>query len=438
MNTPGSLSSNFRENFYSLAPPWLTTGNAEKYLYTLQLCSDLLLDKMSQASLIGMPGLGDPSQIPWLANDRVLFQGPAESDAAFITRLQTAFPAWKKAGSRVSVLGQLQAYLQNLQPGVTPALPEMTIVSGNSSVTTWDTIYQDTPIGAQPAHTTVAANWDWDGKYLPWRTWLVLFMALVPTGLSGSSAATGTTAGIAYGTGANVNGVWVPNSGATPINEPYLNLTGLSGLTAANAGQWITISGSSNPGNNGTFPILTVTTSTECTIANPNGVGSDAGPLTWSIGSYPFIGPGPTWGAPGVLFGQGELQIPALDFGSNVHGIWQPTSSTNYGPSISFGLSCSAQVIQSIRQIVGSKTAGWKSAGAYYESIIIAFDGATGAAGSAFSPNSSEGSGNPDGSFGGHGKNVAGVWIPNRLITSTFDCYCQGTGSWQGSSVEYT
>ena len=97
------------------------------------------------------------------------------------------------------------------------------------------------------------------------------------------------------------------------------------------------------------------------------------------------------------------------------------------------GLSCSSQTIQSIRLILQR----WKSATTYYPDIIVAFDGASGGtAGNAYSPSSTPGNGNPDGSFGSRGKNVSGVWVPTRLISSPYDAYCQGTGSWIQCSVE--
>ena len=89
--------------------------------------SDLLLEKAYQSTTIRIPGAGDASQIPYLADDRVLVQGPAEPDAGFIRRLQNAFPTWRKAGSRPSAMGQLQDYLQGLQPGVAAALLLMSV-----------------------------------------------------------------------------------------------------------------------------------------------------------------------------------------------------------------------------------------------------------------------------------------------------------------------
>src|SRR5579862_3543043 len=368
----GTPATNFRETFYSKAPPWLRTGVGEKFLYTLELSRDLLVEKAVQAVKIRFPGQGDVSQLPYLAFDRQLLQGPAESDASFTARLRGAFAAWGLAGSRVGLLSQLQAYLQNLQPGVTSTLPEIALVGGcDPTITTWDVVRFDTPSialdGGLPARTTkLPSNWDWDGKSIPWRAWLILYMALVPTGQSGSAAQTGAAQPSACFTspGQNVNGVWVPATSGTPVNYPWIVVTGLSGITGENVGQWLTMSGSTNPGNNTTAPIVEVLSGSSVLIANPNGVAFDAGPLTWSIGEYPFIGPGPVWGAPGFILGGGEASPPPVDTGSNVNGTWKPTA-VGFAPSLSWGLDVSADVIASLRQIVGGPGKGWKSAGTY-------------------------------------------------------------------------
>jgi hypothetical protein len=262
-------------------------------------------------------------------------------------------------------------------------------------------------------------------------------MSLVSTGQAGTAAVYSSAAAGSLKLngcyGQNVGGVWVPNTTGTAVNNPWLTITGLSGMSSANVGQWLTLSGSGHATNNGSWPILSVISSTSCTIANPGGI-VDATDLTWSVGYYPYIGPGPVYGAPGVVYGQGENTIPPIDTGSNVGGVWQPSTTAGPAsePSLSYGLTCSADVVQSIRQLLRI----WKSAGTYYPNIVIAFDGANGAEGSAFSPNSGVGSGNPDGTFGGVGKLVSGVWVPNRLVASPYDCYCQGTGTRQQCSRE--
>ena len=432
-------------NDYSALPPWLTTGNAERYEYAMRLCFDLLLEKANEAVEFRLPGKGDPSQLPYLANDRGLAQGPGETAAAFVLRLQSAIPDWGIAGSARSVLREVQAYMQNLQPGVGATLPLATIVGGPyGAAATWQQLYQGDVIGALPTLSTVAPsnfNWDWNplsplpASYRPWRAWLVLHMARVATGQSGSTARITTATGGSFTSpGQNVGGVWVPAVSGTPVNTPMVRIINLSHMTAANVGQWITLSGAVHSANNGTFQIVQRLSSSSVIIANPAGVATDAGPLTWSVSAYPYMAPGLRWGAPGVTFGQGELTVPAVDTGHNFQGVWQPrvTAIAGLGALSSWGLAISAQVIVSIRQLVQT----WKSAGTYYPTIIVAFDGGTGVAGSAYSPNSTQGAGNPDGTFGSVGKLVGGVWVPSRLITSDADCYCQGTGRAQACSVE--
>ena len=433
-NTPFTFTTGWKP----LAPPWLTTGNAELYVSTLEMCRDLLMVKCYQAQTIRLPGQGDASQIPYLAFDSQLVQGPGEPNASFLERVTGANQAWGRAGSTISILEQLQAYLTGTYPAQSKTLPEIIIVGGSyPTVTRWDVVDQATPSialeGGTPAHTQVfPANFNWDGKPNAWRAWLVLPMTQIPTGQSGSAAETGTAAASACfaSPGQNVNGVWVPATSGTPVNSPWLTITGLSGLDAANLNQWLTLSGSSHASNNGTFPIVTILSATSCVIANPNGVASDTGPLTWSIGSYPYIGPGQVWGYPGATFGEGELSTPPIDTGSNVGGVWQPTLGGN-GPPTSWGLTCSADVITSIRQIAQA----WKNGNTWFVHLVVAFDCGDGTAGNAYSPLSAIGSGNPDGTFGSVGKLVNGTWVPTRRISSPYDAYAQGTGTWNACSV---
>lgn len=447
----------YRNAWPALAPEWLTTGNAQAFMYTLQLMTDCLLEKAVEASTIRFPGIGDPSQLPYLAFDRQLVQGLLEPNASFAARLSGAFQTWKLSGSRRAVLGQIQCYLQGLQPSVSGSLPALAIVGGVKggpvSITTWDTLTQGAALQSLPTRVTVrGGNYNWDGDTRPWRAWLVLYMALVSVGQSGStcSVASAAAGSLYAGSGAtkvyghNVGGVWVPNTTGTAINSPWITLTGLTGLAIGNVGQWVTITGATHAGNNGTFPIVSVASATSCVIANPAGVAAVGDTGAWSIAAYPFLGPSMPWGSPGTIWGPNELQTPALDTGSNVRGVWQPTIGGSQ-PSGAWGLVMGnaaisppppvAQIIMSVRALLRQ----WKSAATYYESIIVAFDGGTGAAGSAYSPNSTPGAGNPDGTFGGHGKvaTVGGVptWVPNRLVSSPYDAYCQGTGQWLACGV---
>ncbi len=355
-----------------LAPPWLCgyNSNGQKFLYIFGLMLDMLLEKSNEAQIAKCPGQGaDQSAIPLQAADRVLVQGPAESNASFTLRLENAFNSWARAGSRPSALAQLQAYMTDLQVGVAASLPECLIVGGNTSLTTWDSLTIGAEQNAPPAHALISpANWNWDGLNLPARAWLVLFMHLVSTGQSGASAAVASTGG----------------SGVAGVTTGFATLTGLAGIATDNVQQYITLSGGV-AGNTGTFQITSVVSTTSVIIANTAAVVT-AGPLAWTIGQYPYIGPAPVWGSPDFVWGDGT-----------------------------WGVNCSELVIQSVRSIL--KT--WKAASTYYPNIIISFGGGDATAGNEFSPNSAEGAGNPDGSW---------VYPGTGKPLNPFTAICDGTG----------
>jgi len=459
-----------RDSIKTISPPWLSDGNAERYLYAFGLGSDMLIEKMQQATFARMPGRApDPSAIPYQAEDRALVQGVNETNAQFIARLITALDAWARAGSRVSVLEQLHAYLIGTQPNVAVTLPEMLIVGGNNAFSSWDSLMIGDPQMGAPTHRRVTpANWNWDapagpsgslasvsaatsttttltglsglnasmlyqslvvsgavttsnnGSFRimqivsstsavvanpfgdpsdlnngflswsvvpmdrPWRSWLVLFMHLVSSGLGGGAARVLATGG----------------SGVPGVTSGFVTIGGLVGMNATHVQQYVTIGGAASSENNGTFQITSVTDANDVIVANPNAVAFDAnnGSLTWSIGHYPFITPAPVWGAPG----------------------------RTWGTSSQWGVVVDPQILISIRAILQR----WKAANAYYPHIIVSFGGADGTAGSEFSPLSSIGAGNPDGTWGSYGKNVNGVWVTAKQPLSPFTSFLDGTGQY--------
>lgn len=363
-----------------ISPPWAQGPNGGAFIDTLGAVSDSLLDKARQGLNAHLPGRGPDSALPYLAEDRRLVQGPAETNAQFIQRLKTAFDSWRRAGSRRSVLEQIQAYLAGTAPGLSGAMPEATIVGGDVNQTVWDQLFWYMAQGAPPQRTVVPVpvNWDWDGVYLPWRAWLVLFMAPVATGQAGTGA-----------TVASVGG-----SGATGVTSGFATLTGLSGLSAGNVGDFITLSGGSHSGNNGSFQIVRIVSASSCVIANRAAVATDT--VAWSIAHYPFIAPGPVWGSPAFVWG-----------------------------ATTWGLSVDPAVIVSIRQILKR----WKSATAYYPNIIISFGGGNGSSGTECSPLSNTHSGN-SGLWGFYAVNVNGVNVPGRRPNNPFTAFANGTGEY--------
>ena len=124
------------------------------------------------------------------------------------------------------------------------------------------------------------------------------------------------------------------------------------------------------------------------------------------------------WRAWLVLYFQSNSVIGVAPFTIGAAGRTIGTDAT-----ISIGTNTPANTWQLLRSLV----AQWKSANTYYPFFILNFGGSTGVAGSEFSPNSTQGSGNPDGTWGSWAKTVNGVAVSSRASDSR---YVDGTAVW--------
>lgn len=276
-------STQQRDVIKSISPPWLCVGTGEKYMYNLGLACDALLEKLNQAMRAHMPTLCPPSALPYIGRDRVMFQGPLESDDDFNSRLKKSLDSWQKAGSRQAVMQQVLLYVQTFAVADTDQVPQIVIVnsSGSGTYATWDTYYNTSDTNQAPSHILkTTSNWNWDGTYKHWWNFLVLFFD--------------------------------PASTLQPEDD-------------------------------------------------------------WGTG---------TWGETGGSWG--------LNVDANTFGI--------------------------MRVLVRL----WKRANTYYPFFIISWDAGSGGTGDEFSPNSSSGSGNPDGTWARWGKTVNGVVVAARPDTNRF------------------
>jgi hypothetical protein len=378
-----------RDAIKQISPPFLSGGNAEKYEYNIGLGSDALLEKLNEAMQAHMPGLGDPTTLPLLGADRLLVQGPLETNTAFAGRLTRAFDAWQHAGSSSAILQQVLGYVTNpvnVQPGQVP-IGAFVSTAKDSSVASWDIVYNTASASAPPAHSRVAAsNWNWDGGYKANQAFLILYFPIV------LSATVGTTATL------------------SSLSSGFATLTGLTGMTSGAVGQYLQITGAAQSANNDTFQIASFISATSVTVAGPTIVTSDAnnGSIHWTLGNYPAVGPAPAFTTAGVTF------------------------DTN--PNISIGLNVAPGFVTAIRNLV--KT--WKSDRAYVPWIIFCFAGGDGRAGTEFSPLSAIGSGNPDGTWGPWAKTVSGAAVASRVTgvsPGKFDDFADGTAVWGNSAT---
>ena len=401
--------------------PMLQGPNGARFMYTMRLGMDLLLEKLNQGMHGHMPGRQISNDLlSYMGSDRLIVQGPSESPTSYGARLRMANQSWGRAGSRRAVLEQVASFLQTYAPSSTQ-LPVATIVNvlplysfpiaGIPEISSqWDTIYNTTPPGATPSTVWSISTFTflWEAITSRWWNWLILFQHQTTTGNAGTSATIASAAGSAPGLGHNVNGVWCVDSTVTPVTRPTVTMTGLAGLTNADVGRWVTVSGAASAANNGTFPIQSALSTTSLMYSNPSAVAGDAnnGAIHWSIGAYNTIGP---------------------------LGVWGGATTPAFGAiGAAFGVSVSADLITSLRNVVRQ----WKKAESYYPNIIVAFDGGTGAPGDMFSPLSAAGSGNPNGQWGDVSKLLDGARVPARVCKSAFDAFCDGSGLYINCSVQ--
>jgi hypothetical protein len=168
-----------------LYPTYMNGPVWSSYLYSINVCLDAVVDSASYAVRARFPQLAPFDALPWLAQDRQIFQGPSETSASYVARLLQWLDLWRLAGNPTSVLLAFLAWLTPL----TPQVQTVTSWAGASPGTVWQTyVAGSTPfppgqtIPTPPNLLTVAtANWDWDGAsqpyYFPWmrwRTWVIV------------------------------------------------------------------------------------------------------------------------------------------------------------------------------------------------------------------------------------------------------------------------
>lgn len=160
----------------ALSPRWLNEGNNRKLMTVLGDAQSDGLDKMRQGMKAHMPGVGTPTALPFIGDDRVLPRGNGESDDSYAARLRMAFQTWQHAGSARAVMSQVIVYTGNYitKPANWGQLTQSIHNSAGTTWTTWDTYQYNSDVALPPNHITVAGNWNWDNTYDWWRTWLVI------------------------------------------------------------------------------------------------------------------------------------------------------------------------------------------------------------------------------------------------------------------------
>lgn len=91
-----------------IAPSWLQRNYGLALLSSLGAIKDSFVDQLRQAVKARMPDYAPPDALAHIGNDRGLPQGVTETNAAYATRLRTAWDTqWNFAGSGYSILTAL-------------------------------------------------------------------------------------------------------------------------------------------------------------------------------------------------------------------------------------------------------------------------------------------------------------------------------------------
>lgn len=167
-----------RDYVKQISPPWLigpgsgavlpaAAGVAERFMYSLAFGLDALAQKVEDAIKMRFPGVGDPSALATIGDDRRITRGIGESDADYSERLRYWLVTWRWAGTARGVLSNVYAYV-----GVKPRTQ---VVLDGAGQSVWNYINQGADAFATPSTShRVPKNWTWDAEVFVKRRWLII------------------------------------------------------------------------------------------------------------------------------------------------------------------------------------------------------------------------------------------------------------------------
>ena len=78
----------YRAKIFEFIPGWISTGNAEKVMYTLGLHMDVALHQVTEALQHRFPGKLSNESLPYLGYERKMVRGREETDETYATRMK--------------------------------------------------------------------------------------------------------------------------------------------------------------------------------------------------------------------------------------------------------------------------------------------------------------------------------------------------------------
>lgn len=105
-----SIVHTFRDKLRQLSPPWLTRGNAEKYLYAMGVQVDAFGDALVASVKLRFPNVYSDESLPLIGRERRIARGSLESAATYADRLTVWLDDHRRRGGPYAMLAQLRAY----------------------------------------------------------------------------------------------------------------------------------------------------------------------------------------------------------------------------------------------------------------------------------------------------------------------------------------
>ena len=102
------MGASFEQYQPSILPAWLQNQAGLDYAGTLGQLKDEISNAARTAAVCGMPEVAPVSALAAIGFERQLPRGISETDQQYAARLRQAFTAWKRAGSALGILLQLE------------------------------------------------------------------------------------------------------------------------------------------------------------------------------------------------------------------------------------------------------------------------------------------------------------------------------------------
>lgn len=107
MTTP---THTFRDRLRQISVPWLSRGNAEKFLYAMGVQIDAFADALVASVKLRFPNVYSGESLPLIGRERRIARGSLETDTTYAARLTRWLDDHPRRGGPYAMLAQLHAF----------------------------------------------------------------------------------------------------------------------------------------------------------------------------------------------------------------------------------------------------------------------------------------------------------------------------------------